>query len=213
MLAACWHLQRSGLLTVDVRLSAQMTTFRYDLSSSCVVITQENPQTPALRIDRGEVYYNRFNIELDYSRRQSRRVPIEAAAQVKLDDEPSVEQVRRLFTALGLTLPWSFGDREVAGIIGKAVQARNPTPTSYADLEREIDRAPGRRCCAAGCWTCSATSPTGGGRCARSGTRSASPACRWNATARTASACTPGRPTRRRCARPPPPCTRTAGIC
>ena len=126
VLAACWHLQRSGLLTVDVRLSAQMTTFRYDLSSSCVVITQENPQTPALRIDRGEVYYNRYNIELDYSRRQSRRVPIEAAAQVKLDDEPSVEQVRRLFTALGLTLPRSFGDREVAGIIGKAVQARNP---------------------------------------------------------------------------------------
>ncbi|WBC16191.1 hypothetical protein O7600_04935 [Micromonospora sp. WMMA1998] len=126
VLAACWHLQRSGLLTVEVRLSAQMTTFRYDLSSSCVVITQENPQTPALRIDRGELYYNRFNIELDYSRKQSRRVPIEAAGQVKLDDEPSVEQVRRLFAALGLTLPRSFGDREVADIVGKAIQARNP---------------------------------------------------------------------------------------
>ncbi|MFI7071600.1 hypothetical protein [Micromonospora sediminicola] len=126
VLAACWHLQRSGLLTVEVRLSAQMTTFRYDLSSSCVVITQENPQTPALRIDRGELYYNRFNIELDYSRKQSRRVPIEAAGQVKLDDEPSVEQVRRLFAALGLTLPRSVGDREVADIVGKAIQARNP---------------------------------------------------------------------------------------
>ncbi|WP_089154144.1 hypothetical protein [Micromonospora sp. NBS 11-29] len=126
VLAACWHLQRSGLLTVEVRLSAQMTTFRYDLSSSCVIITQENPQTPALRIDLGEVYYNRFNIEMDYSRRQSRRVPIESAGQVKLDDEPSVEQVRRLFAALGLTLPRSFGDREVADIVGKAIQARNP---------------------------------------------------------------------------------------
>ncbi|WFE40520.1 hypothetical protein [Micromonospora sp. WMMD998] len=126
VLAACWHLQRSGLLTVDIRLSAQMTTFRYDLSSSCVVITQENPQTPALRIDRGEVYYNRFNIELDYSRRQSRRVPVESASQVRLDDEPSVEQVRRLFAALGLTLPRSFGDREVADVVRKALQARNP---------------------------------------------------------------------------------------
>ncbi|MFR9776403.1 hypothetical protein ACL02O_10140 [Micromonospora sp. MS34] len=126
VLAACWHLQRSGLLTIDVRLSAQMTTFRYDLSSSCVIITQENPQTPALRIDRKELYYNRFNIELQYSREQSRRVPIEAAAQVKLDDEPSVEQARRLFTALGLPLPRSFGDREVADIVGRAVQARNP---------------------------------------------------------------------------------------
>ncbi|MFG2164396.1 hypothetical protein [Micromonospora chersina] len=126
VLAACWHLQRSGLLTVEVRLSAQMTTFRYDLSSSCVVITQENPQTPALRIDRRELYYNRFNIELDYSRKQSRRVPIEAAATVKLDDEPSVEQVRKLFAALGLPLPRSFGDREVADIVSRAIQARNP---------------------------------------------------------------------------------------
>ncbi|MFI7279414.1 hypothetical protein ACIBOV_03990 [Micromonospora chersina] len=126
VLAACWHLQRSGLLTVEVRLSAQMTTFRYDLSSSCVIITQENPQTPALRIDRRELYYNRFNIELDYSRKQSRRVPIEAAATVKLDDEPSVEQVRKLFAALGLPLPRSFGDREVADIVSRAIQARNP---------------------------------------------------------------------------------------
>lgn len=126
VLAACWHRQRSGLLTIEVRLSAHLTTFRYDLSSSCVIITQENPQTPALRIDRKELYYNRYNIELQYSREQSRRVPIEAAAQVKLDDEPSVEQVRRLFTALGLPLPRSFGDREVADIVSRAIQARNP---------------------------------------------------------------------------------------
>jgi hypothetical protein len=126
VLAACWHRQRSGLLTIDVRVSAQMTTFRYDLSSSCVIVTQENPQTPALRIDRRELYYNRYNIELQYSREQSRRVPIEAAGQVRLDDEPSVEQVRRLFTALGLPLPRSFGDREVADIVSRAIQARNP---------------------------------------------------------------------------------------
>ncbi|MFG1867231.1 hypothetical protein [Micromonospora arborensis] len=126
VLAACWHRQRSGLLTIDVRVSAQMTTFRYDLSSSCVIITQENPQTPALRIDHQELYYNRYNIELQYSREQSRRVPVEAAGQVKLDDEPSVEQVRRLFTALGLPLPRSFGDRDVADIVSRAIQARNP---------------------------------------------------------------------------------------
>jgi hypothetical protein len=126
VLAACWHLQYCGLLTIDVRLSAQMTTFRYDLSSSCVIITQENPHTPALRVDRTELYYNRYNIELQYSRDQSRRVPIEAAAQVRLDKEPSVEQVRRLFGALGLPLPRAFGDREVADIVSKAIQARNP---------------------------------------------------------------------------------------
>ncbi|MGI5215723.1 hypothetical protein [Plantactinospora sp. CA-290183] len=126
VLAACWHHQRSGLLNIDVRLSSQMSTFRFDLSSSCVIITQENPQTPALRIDRREIYYHRYSIELQYSREQSRRVPIEQARQVLLDDEPSVEQARKLFTALGLPLPRSFGDREVSDIIVKAIQARNP---------------------------------------------------------------------------------------
>ncbi|MEE6259707.1 hypothetical protein [Plantactinospora sonchi] len=126
VLAACWHQQRSGLLNIDVRLSNRMSTFRYDLSSSCVIITQENPQTPALRIDRREIYYHRYSIELQYSREQSRRVPIEQARQVQLDDEPSVEQTRRLFVALGLPLPRAYGDREVSDIIVKAIQARNP---------------------------------------------------------------------------------------
>ncbi|MFC6016893.1 hypothetical protein ACFP2T_11830 [Plantactinospora solaniradicis] len=126
VLAACWHQQRSGLLNIDVRLSSQMSTFRFDLSSSCVIITQENPQTPALRIDRREIYYHRYSIELQYSREQSRRVPIEQAKQVPLDDEPSVEQTRRLFMALGVPLPRAYGDREVSDIIVKAIQARNP---------------------------------------------------------------------------------------
>ena len=126
VLAAGWRLQRSGLLTIDVRLSSQMTTFRYDLSSSCVIVTQENPQTPALRVDRQEIYYHRYSIELQYSREQSRRVPIEQARQVHLDDEPTVEQARRLFTALSLPLPRTYGDRDVSDIIVKAIRARNP---------------------------------------------------------------------------------------
>lgn len=126
VLAACWHRQRSGLLNIDVRLSTHMTTFRVDLSAPCVIITQENPRTPALRIDCGEIYYNRYRIELQYSREQSRKVPIGQADQMTLDDEPSVEQTRKLFAALGLPVPRSFGDREIADIVAKAIQARNP---------------------------------------------------------------------------------------
>jgi len=126
VLAACWHLQRSGLLGIDVRLSTHMTTFRFDLSSACVIITQENPNAPALRIDCGETYYYRYDIELQNSREQSRRVPIEQARHVRLDDEPSVEETRKLFEALNTPLPRSFGDREVSDIVGKAIRPRNP---------------------------------------------------------------------------------------
>jgi hypothetical protein len=126
ILAACWYQQRSGLLKVDVWLSPVMTTFRADLSSSCVVITQEDPSAPAIMIENDKIYYRRWNIELQYSREQARKVPIEQAKQVALDDEPTVEQTRRLFSALTIPLPRSFGDREVSDIIIKALKARNP---------------------------------------------------------------------------------------
>jgi hypothetical protein len=126
ILAACWYQQRSGLLKVDVWLSSVMSTFRADLSSSCVLITQEDPSAPAIMIDSDEIYYRRWNIELQYSRDQARRVPIEQARQVVLDDEPTVEQARRLFGALTIPIPRSFGDREVSDIIIKAIKARNP---------------------------------------------------------------------------------------
>jgi hypothetical protein len=125
ILAACWHQQQSGLLTIGVYLTSTMTTFRYDLSSTCVIITQEDPRTPAFMIEREKVYYHRWNMELQYSREQARQVAMEQAKQVPLDDEPTVEQTRRLFTALSLPLPRSFGDRETAEIVHKAIQPRN----------------------------------------------------------------------------------------
>ncbi|MBI3687745.1 MAG: hypothetical protein HY241_10515 [Actinobacteria bacterium] len=126
VLAACWHQQQSGLLKVGVWLSAVMTTFRFDLSSTCVIITQEDPRAPALMVDRDKFYYHRWNIELQHGREQARQIPIEPASLVFLDDEPTVEQTRRLFAALALPLPRSFSDRDVSDIVGKAIQARNP---------------------------------------------------------------------------------------
>lgn len=127
ILAACWHRQRYRLLTVEVGLSSTITTFRWDLSSHSLIITQQDPREPALLIKRGWVYYDRYATELLTSFEQSTRLPIEQAARtVPLNDEPSVEEVQKLFIALNLPLPSSFGDRAVNDIIGKAVQAKNP---------------------------------------------------------------------------------------
>jgi hypothetical protein len=127
VLAACWHRQRFDLLDIDVRLASVATTFRWDLSSRCIIITQEDPQVPALMFERGKFYYDRWNTELQTSLDQARRVPVEEAAKaVPLSEEPNVEEVSRLFARLGLDLPTSFSPRSIQDIIQKAIQAKNP---------------------------------------------------------------------------------------
>lgn len=126
VLAACWYRQRFPLLDVEVRLSSVMTTFRFDLSSTCVIITQEDPRAPAMMISRGRFYYERWRTELRASLEQGRRVPTERGDSVRLAPEPTVDEVRRLFTVLDLPLPSTFSDRLVADIVARAVQPKNP---------------------------------------------------------------------------------------
>lgn len=131
ILAACWHKQRYRLLNVEIGLSPTVTTFRWDLSSRYLImtqfITQRDAREPALLIERGSIYYDRYATELRTSFEQSRLLPIEQAAKaVPLSDEPSVEEAQKLFIALNLPLPASFDDGAVADIISKAIQAKNP---------------------------------------------------------------------------------------
>ncbi|MFI6361741.1 hypothetical protein ACIBG0_03235 [Nocardia sp. NPDC050630] len=126
VLAACWYRQRFTFLTIDVGLSTVMTTFRWDLSSSCVIVTQDNPNTPALMFERDKPYYRDFNRELVASFKQARQVPLSRSEELALADEPSVDQTRALFDLLGLGLPASYTDRDVADIVRRALQPRNP---------------------------------------------------------------------------------------
>jgi hypothetical protein len=128
ILAACWYRQRFGLLDIDIGLSATMTTFRWDLSASAVIVTGDN-QHRAMIGDRGGFYYDGCSTELLTSLEQARRVPLEAARDVPLSDEPTVDEARRLFSTLGLALPGSYGDRDVVEIIRKAIRPKNPYAT------------------------------------------------------------------------------------
>ncbi len=130
VLAACWHRQRYRPLTVEVGLSSTISTFRWDLSSRSLIMTQfipqRDPREPALLIERGSTYYDRYVTELRTSFDQSRLLPIEQAAKaVRLSDEPSVEEAQKLFVALNLPLPASFDDGAVSDIIRKAIHAKN----------------------------------------------------------------------------------------
>jgi hypothetical protein len=126
ILAACWHKQRFGMLDIDIGLSQTMTTLRYDLAASRVVVTRDDPRGEALIIDSGKFYYGWVSAELQTSLDQARRVPVERARTAPLDDEPTVEEVRKLFEVLGIDLAPSYTDRDVIEIIRKALRARDP---------------------------------------------------------------------------------------
>jgi hypothetical protein len=126
VLAACWYRQRYSFVTIDVGLSSVMTTFRWDMTPQRLIITQEDPQFPAMMLEPGKYYYEIYSRELMASLRQSRQVPISRLDRAALSDEPTVDEARKLLAELDLAIPRAFTDRDVAEIIGKALQAKNP---------------------------------------------------------------------------------------
>lgn len=125
VLAACWYQRRFSFLTIEVGLSSMMTTFRWDMTPHKLIITQEDPHFPAMMLEPGKYYYEIYSREMMASMRQSRKVPLERVDHVELSDEPTVDETRKLFTELDLTLPRAFTDRNVAEIVSKAIQAKN----------------------------------------------------------------------------------------
>lgn len=129
ILAACWYRQRyASFLTIEVGLSRIWTTFRWDVSSRCVVMTQEDPAAQALMFEKGKPYYDAYSRELVASFKQARQVHLDQAGELQLSDEPTIEETRELFTLLELGLPSSFSERDVTDLIRKALRAKNPYP-------------------------------------------------------------------------------------
>jgi len=126
ILAACWYQQRHATLTIDVALSSTVPTFRWDLSSDRVFITQEDP-SPHLMFSEPSPHYNFCTRELDSSFKQATRVRLDQGRKVHLSEQPTVDETRRLFAALDTGLD-AIGDRDVEQIIQRALKPRNPYP-------------------------------------------------------------------------------------
>ncbi|MER6947752.1 hypothetical protein ABT294_27335 [Nonomuraea sp. NPDC000554] len=125
ILAAFWHRQRYGLLDIGVGLSSTMTTFRWDLSSTRLIMTVEDPNR-AMTALADTFYYENCDTELRLSFEQARRVPLETYKRVPLSDEPTVEEVQELFERIGVPLPKSYDLRDIVDIARKALRARDP---------------------------------------------------------------------------------------
>jgi hypothetical protein len=126
LLSACWHKQRFAMLDIDIGLAQTMTTLRYDLAATRLVVTRDDPRGEALVVDSNKFYYSWVSAELQTSLDQARRVPVEQARLAPLDDEPTVEEVRKLFEVIGIELARSYTDRDVIEIIRKALRAKDP---------------------------------------------------------------------------------------
>jgi hypothetical protein len=126
VLAACWYQQNFQLLDIGVGLSQMMSTFRFDLSADRVIITQDDPQFPAVVIVRNSSLYDGYATELRTSFGQSRQVDLLAAGAVTLSDIPTETQVRQLFEHIAMPLPADYGSTDVQQIVNKAIDAKNP---------------------------------------------------------------------------------------
>ncbi|MEU0335364.1 hypothetical protein [Streptomyces sp. NPDC006193] len=124
VVAASWHRQRLDTLEIDVHLSSVAPALRFDLSDSCLIITQDDPSRVSLCVERDRPLYDYYVTELHQSREQAVKLDLREA--VPLGDEPTVDEVRRLLDRLGLPLPPSFTDRDVGDVIDKALHAENP---------------------------------------------------------------------------------------
>ncbi|WP_261554619.1 hypothetical protein [Frankia tisae] len=126
ILAAAWYEQRFNLLEIDVRLSSLMTTFRWDLASHSLIITQDDPAPVSTLVLRGGRQYDSWKTELRKSLDQARRVPMELVDQAPLSEQPRPDEARALFDCLAVPLPNDFPDDEVSDIIRRAINPRNP---------------------------------------------------------------------------------------
>jgi hypothetical protein len=124
VLAACWYRQRLDTLEIDVHLSSVVPTLRFDMSSSRLIITQDDPQRVNLLVERDRPLYDYYATELHQSREQGRALDLRNTEP--LGDEPTVEEVHRLFEGIGLPLPATFTDGDVGDVIDKALHAENP---------------------------------------------------------------------------------------
>lgn len=126
LVSACWYRQRFGLLDIRVGLTPFVSTFRFDMSSQYLIVTQDDSRFPALLVPRDKSLFDAYGVELRNSFEQATRVQLELGDRVNLSDEPSLDEVRSLLDALGVSPKPPLDDEEAASVLQKALHARNP---------------------------------------------------------------------------------------
>jgi len=126
ILAACWYLQRYEFLNIDLRLSSTVSLLRYEMSTTCMIITQRGPEFPATIVESGSPVYESWDSELKVSLQEARRVPMDAARSLPLSEEPTPGEIQALFQRLGMALPAEYDDDDLVELRTMALHAADP---------------------------------------------------------------------------------------
>lgn len=127
IVAACWYRQKSGLLDIQVGLTRVVSTFRFDMSSEHLIITQDDPRFPALLVPRDKSLYDAYGVELRTSFEQAHRIRLENSDKVGLKGgDPTCEQVQDILEALEVSPNPPLSRAEADVVVQKAIHAKNP---------------------------------------------------------------------------------------
>lgn len=141
VLAGCWYKQTfEHLLNIEIALSSSLSTFRWDLSSQYLIITQRGPRFPAMIVERGRPYYDSWNIELRMHFGECRKVTMDRVFDVRLGEAPSPDDVRKLLRQVDVPLPDDYDDSDIEDIVRKARRDTNPFVRGAGDNLTEVTR-------------------------------------------------------------------------
>ncbi|MEV7965258.1 hypothetical protein AB0O34_04665 [Sphaerisporangium sp. NPDC088356] len=126
IIAACWHQQRYELLDIEIGFSSVVSTFRYELSSRYLFISQRGPDFPATVLTGDTLALDCWGTELHASLQQARTLYVKQAKDVLLSDSATAEEVRALFSRLDMSLPQEYTDGDVEEIVNMALGASDP---------------------------------------------------------------------------------------
>ncbi len=119
ILAAFWHKERYDRIDIRVKLSSILNTYQLDLSSTAVIVTQDDLRAFGHVVRRSSVLYDFYLNQMRQTLEQARDVPLHFARNIILGQRPGVGSVRNLFAALGLRLD-DLSDQNVESIMRKA---------------------------------------------------------------------------------------------
>lgn len=124
IVSAYAHHNAQPLLKITVGLSRKYSLFRIDLSSTCALITKEDPQEPALICKSGSLFYQSFLEDLRLSLEQTFILP-----QIICPTPEALQpnHVSNLLKNLGILDP-NLVQSDFLEIIGKVQSYENPYP-------------------------------------------------------------------------------------
>ena len=112
------------MLRISLGLADSYSSFRYDLSSHLVVITNEDPRFPAIKADKEHHFYGVYQEEIRMSFDQTKIIPKESLPSIEkseLNKETAVEALKELNLFIA-----DLTDEDLEEIIEMTLRPNNP---------------------------------------------------------------------------------------